>query len=262
MRHLAGSLFVAAALIAGCGGKVVVDEPGATGSGGAGGFTTGTTTSTGYPYCGGKQGYPCAPDEFCKWDPSSPCGNADGTGVCTPKPAGCTADCPGVCGCDGAFYCNACAAQQAGVDADPSGTCAFGGGTQYRAFMLYTDINRYVVLKKDADHDRCTVATVAMMGGGGGNFHIQTTQGWEVEFVWMTQGAGFCDLLTVGTFPPLPSVYVKAADGKGDLKQDSATQPCSVSAAFTLAFDGSQPWAPPTDDWSASSIPIEGGCYD
>jgi hypothetical protein len=46
----------------------------------------------------------------------SECGYADQTGHCEPRPGGCTKDCPGVCGCDGKFYCNVCEAHAAGVD--------------------------------------------------------------------------------------------------------------------------------------------------
>ncbi len=38
-------------------------------------------------------------------------------------PTGCDDDCPGVCGCDGQFYCNACNAQQAGTDVSDSDAC-------------------------------------------------------------------------------------------------------------------------------------------
>lgn len=141
-----------------------------------------------------------------------------------------------------------------------SGTSTSAGAAEYRGFTVYTDVGRYVLLKKDTAADRCTVMTVATLGSSG--FHIQTTQGWQVEFAWMTQGASFCDLLVLGTYPPLPTVYAKALDGVGDLKQDSSAQPCTVSAAFTLDFDGSQPWAPATDDWSATGIGIEGACSD
>ena len=44
------------------------------------------------------------------------CGIADGSGVCRPRPQGCTADCPGVCGCDGKTYGNDCERQAAALD--------------------------------------------------------------------------------------------------------------------------------------------------
>ena len=35
----------------------------------------------------------------------------------------CQRDCPGVCGCDGNFYCNACIANSKGISVDYSGSC-------------------------------------------------------------------------------------------------------------------------------------------
>ncbi|MBK7582861.1 MAG: hypothetical protein IPI67_22035 [Myxococcales bacterium] len=72
--------------------------------------------------CGGIAGVSCASDEFCDFPSTSACGGDDSQGVCVKKPQACDADCPGVCGCDGKFYCNACNANAMGVDAslDPS----------------------------------------------------------------------------------------------------------------------------------------------
>lgn len=35
----------------------------------------------------------------------------------------CSADCPGVCGCDDVFYCNECEANRAGISKVTSGEC-------------------------------------------------------------------------------------------------------------------------------------------
>jgi hypothetical protein len=35
----------------------------------------------------------------------------------------CTTDCPGVCGCDGKFYCNECDANRAGISKVYDGPC-------------------------------------------------------------------------------------------------------------------------------------------
>jgi hypothetical protein len=64
----------------------------------------------------------CAPDQFCQF--VSTCG---GFGGCAPRPTACPRDCPGVCGCDGEFYCNECNANSMGVNArgspSPDGSC-------------------------------------------------------------------------------------------------------------------------------------------
>ena len=61
----------------------------------------------------------CASEERCAW-PTGVCG---GTGTCEARPLGCPGDCPGVCGCDGADYCNECGANAAGVNVASPGPC-------------------------------------------------------------------------------------------------------------------------------------------
>jgi hypothetical protein len=73
--------------------------------------------------CGGLVGAQCAANEYCDYPPAFMCGITDGSGTCQPRPQNCTRDCPGVCGCDGKFYCNACVAQQSGVDDSPNQGC-------------------------------------------------------------------------------------------------------------------------------------------
>ncbi len=89
---------------------------GTSGSGGTGGTGGGTV-------CGGLIGLTCPADSFCDFDTNAQCGIADQTGICRPRPEACLADCPGVCGCDGKFYCNACNAHGAGVDDTSDRTC-------------------------------------------------------------------------------------------------------------------------------------------
>src|ERR1700712_1524832 len=63
-----------------------------TGTGGAGGGASTATTGAGgagVAACGGKAGIPCGPGEWCQFDPLTPCGNADGLGICQPKPGAC-----------------------------------------------------------------------------------------------------------------------------------------------------------------------------
>ena len=65
----------------------------------------------------------CAPTDFCRFE-AGECGPGRMPGFCEPRPEECTADCGGVCGCDGAYYCNECTAQRAGTNVDPIGMCA------------------------------------------------------------------------------------------------------------------------------------------
>lgn len=65
----------------------------------------------------------CGDDEFCRFPAGAACGEGDVTGVCKARPRGCRRDCPGVCGCDGARYCNTCEAQARGVAVRHDGAC-------------------------------------------------------------------------------------------------------------------------------------------
>ena len=89
---------------------------------------TACLVSEGGKPCGGSGNIPCAADEWC--DVPNGCGAPGSMGVCQTRPQGCTADCPGVCGCDGQFYCNVCDANAMGVDTGDSTSCSPGDGGQ------------------------------------------------------------------------------------------------------------------------------------
>lgn len=74
--------------------------------------------------CGGIDGLPCGDNEYCDYLDDPVCGLADAWGICLPIPEVCPKDCPGVCGCDGQFYCNSCEAAKLGIDTDPTITCS------------------------------------------------------------------------------------------------------------------------------------------
>lgn len=78
--------------------------------------------------CGGIAGAACAADEWC--DLPEGCGFPDAMGVCKKRPQGCPEDCPGVCGCDGKFHCNACSANALGVDTGTDLSCMAGKACQ------------------------------------------------------------------------------------------------------------------------------------
>ncbi|HJL18466.1 MAG TPA: hypothetical protein RMH99_22570 [Sandaracinaceae bacterium LLY-WYZ-13_1] len=72
------------------------------------------------PSCSPEDPFACPSGTFCDY-PGMTCG---GVGTCQPRPAGCTEDCPGVCGCDGTTYCNTCLAQSMGMDVADDAPCA------------------------------------------------------------------------------------------------------------------------------------------
>ena len=100
------------------GGSGSSGKGGTSGAGGRGGV------------CGGLLGSVCESNEWCDFPDGAVCGATDVTGTCRPRPTACTQDCPGVCGCDGAFHCNECIAQQAGVDITGDRSCQRDGGSQ------------------------------------------------------------------------------------------------------------------------------------
>jgi hypothetical protein len=82
-----------------------------------------TSPDGGARVCGGLAGLQCDGNSYCDYAPAAHCGNADVQGTCQPRPQVCPQDCPGTCGCDGRFYCNACIAQSAGFDESPDQNC-------------------------------------------------------------------------------------------------------------------------------------------
>jgi hypothetical protein len=112
---------------AGAGTGGAAGRGGSAGRGGAAG-NSGAAGSGGGRVCGGIAGLACEGDEWCDYPDN--CGDGDVQGVCRPKPGVCTRDCPGVCGCDGNFYCNACNAQEQGIDVSPDATCGDAGANR------------------------------------------------------------------------------------------------------------------------------------
>ncbi|WP_437475893.1 hypothetical protein WME75_24860 [Sorangium sp. So ce1014] len=135
MNHALLRSALSGLLLAACGGSVDIPpgSGGAGGTGGAGGDTGSISSGGGTPVaCGGRSGGICGAEEYCDF-PDDSCGTFDSEGQCSARPGGCPADCPGVCGCDGQFYCNACGAHQAGVDVSESTSCLEPVGGDFTA---------------------------------------------------------------------------------------------------------------------------------
>jgi hypothetical protein len=247
-----------------CGGKVVVEsDPGAEAGGSTGASastgSSGTSASSsgvggGAPYCGGKQGHACAVDQWCRYEPPGTCGSGDETGVCEPRPQGCPADCPGVCGCDGLFHCNECEAHAAGFDTSGGAQCGAGG--EYAAVNLFTGAPRAALLKADEVRDLCFRVVVITFAGGTLGLTLEPGSG--VESAEVTDHASDC-LPWGGGFPPPPagsSFPATAATGTLSVGAD----PCDIEVHGTLFFEGAPPWAPASETLEAAGVPIEGGC--
>src|SRR5262249_25951036 len=150
----------------------------------------------------------------------------------------CPIDCPGVCGCDGVFYCNECLANVAGVGVDPQAQCA---PTTYQAHVLPTDAPRLVVFRKDGE--TCT-SVMAVGFGGPGPYAVNVTPDWQIQSIVITNTPEDCALDANG-FPVMPakdSADASAAQGKLDL--GPATLPFVVTADMVLTFPPGKPWVP------------------
>ncbi len=73
--------------------------------------------------CGGFAGATCGEGQYCKYAPSSHCGEGDQSGTCRVIPEVCTEEHAPVCGCDGETYGNACTAAAAGTSVASEGPC-------------------------------------------------------------------------------------------------------------------------------------------
>ena len=207
--------------------------------------------------CGGKQGLQCAGDQWCDYD--SACGFADQLGVCRPRPTACDADCPGVCGCDGNFYCNECVANGAGVDVADGGlescTLDVGTGGTYTACALATALDRIVVFKRDEMRGLCFAFTLVHPASGGfPGFSVSTPPSWGVEGGWVSNEPNDCV-----PFPQSGAERAHATAGSGFATwpiDDAAPwqAPTSLEIDVTLTFPPDYPWVPPTERLTASGL--------
>jgi len=83
------------------------------------------------PTCGGFGGAPCPEGTWCDYSGGPACGAVDNTGVCRLAESACPENCPGVCGCNGSFYCNACYAHQDGQDITGDLSCQNDAGPPF-----------------------------------------------------------------------------------------------------------------------------------
>jgi hypothetical protein len=252
-------------LAAACGNVVVDNTAGGTTSGSGGATTTGGDTTAGSgtigvttavsssgaggapTICGGKIGQPCGPNEWCHFEPSAECGNFDGTGVCQPKPGGCTDDCPGVCGCDSQFYCNACSAHEAGVDVTLDASCF--APDSYRAVNMFTNVPRFVFLKRSPTRNLCF------------RLHVEpnVASGWGVTSTEVSHDVHDCDF-DPGTPPAPMGEAFPGMSASGKLNFQLTPAGCIVGIHEKAIFPNGPAWVPQTEPIEADGLGLEGGC--
>ena len=270
---MATALVISAAITA-CSGSV--DTSASSDATGSGGSTSSTSTATatvtatatsstgsGGAVCGGKAGIKCAPGQFCAFDPAGSCGNADNVGACTPEPGGCTADCPGACGCDGKFYCNACDAHSAGVDVSSAspGTCLPDAGSPaiYSGQEIFTNVPRFALFKADPARDVC-FRLVLEMTGGGPPLGIATPPGWTVGMAEVTDHASDCVGGNNGYPAPPIGKAVKATGGSGKIDFPPNGPHCTVIIHANLSFPPGAPFVPANEPLDADMLVVSGAC--
>lgn len=263
---------LASATIAACGASVETSAnagASASGSGGAAaasGSTTAVVSSSvgqggASMLCGGELGSQCGPMQFCAYDPPGTCGNADGLGTCKPNPGNCTDDCPGVCGCDGQFYCNACSANAAGVDVSDNGGCAVDAGAAaiYSAQDLFTNVPRFAIFKADPARDLC-FRLIVEASSGGPQLGIITPGSWSVGMAEVTDHASDCALPNGGFPPPPVGASVKATSGTGKIDFPPSGPTCFVTIHASLSFPKGAPWVPAIEPLDADALKVGGAC--
>ena len=245
-------------------GETVVEAPGVGGSGVGATTSTSTTTSSssmgeggGSAACGGFGGPECSADEYCSY-PDGLCGGDDSQGVCLPRPDGCTKDCPGVCGCDGQFYCNECAAHLLGVEIGSTISCSNSGG-DYSAYYWAGGLDHLIVRKADPDAGHCVMifADAPMQNSPGYDFNAPDT--WGVSHAIITDQAADC----AAEPGQMMGQAVDAIGGTGTLGWTVAPgmyAPCELDVDATITFNNAPAWVPPSVILDAAGVSVEGAC--
>ena len=251
-------LFVALFSLAAACGDVIVDNQG-TGGSGAGPATTSSSSSStdggsGAP-CDTFGGAQCNPEEYCSFSDGW-CGGGDIGGVCLPRRDGCTRDCPGVCGCDGQFYCNACNAHQAGIDVAAGVFCS--AGSEYRAYFWPGGLDHLIVYKADLNADRCVMLFADWPIESSPEYDITLPDGWGISQALVTDRASDC-----AASGQIVGQIVTATGGSGKLWWDvipGTYGPCQLDIEATITFANAPAWVAPSEPLAAAAVSVEGGC--
>jgi hypothetical protein len=206
--------------------------------------------------CGGFAELMCDEDEFCDY-PDGNCGGDDSTGVCVVSSDLCTDDCPGVCGCDGKFYCNKCEAEAAGVDVREGATCP-DNSAKYSALAWFGGLDHLMFRKADAARNICVEVYMARPTMNSPGFSFNLPAEWGVVSATISDQAADCDAMgqPVGK-------GVNATGGMGTVTFNippGGFFPCDVSVQGSLSFPAGEPWVLPNEPLNAAMVVVKDGC--
>lgn len=242
-------------LVAGCGGKAVIDAlPADAGTGGAGGAaasgsvgpSTSASTGAGGSDAPCSSNEDCAASEFCDFPGDASCG---GEGTCSPRPEACPADCPAICGCDGQVYCNACVAQGMGVDMAGEGPCVVYGAAYQAGF-----VDEMVLWRRGLAPPSCSVIRF-WTGAPTPGLDVAIPPPWSATAAVASSEPTDCatPFATVGTPATQAEGGVALAfDGPG------LTIPCGLVFEAELTFE---PPLPPSIEFEPSEVEVVDGCF-
>lgn len=247
--------FGAVALAAACGGTTVIENGnGSSGSAGSGTTTTAsgmTSSSSGTTGCTLGS---CADGFYCATYPNS----CDSQGSCQPAVDLCDDDCPGICGCDGEFYCNECTAQAAGVDVTPDKKGCLPANVEYDAQAWFGAFDHIIISRADYTNDTCIVLSLAAPYMSEPAYALTMPQSWGVSYLSASASAIDC-------FEGGSTSMVIAADGavgSVDWKvEPNMYFPCEVSVAATISFSAPFPGLGVTESFEVTSLIVEGACF-
>jgi hypothetical protein len=240
--------------LAACGARTPM--PAGNGAGGSAGDATSATVAGGGAVATCVSNGDCPEGTYCDYA-GDDCGLAGVAGTCETGDVSCDDDCPGVCGCDGAFYCNACLAGASGVDVDAEGLCHMSNVT-YSARLWLGGLDHLLLFKADWDRDTCLQVHLSTPTTSTPGFDVATPASWGVQGAMTTHRASDCatDFIEGESFG--------ATGGEGTVSWElpaGLVFPCEVSLDLALRYADPEPWILPVETMQASAVPVEDGCF-
>lgn len=149
------------------------------------------------------------------------------------------------------------ACSSSGDDTSPDGGGGGGDTATYRAFALFTALDRIAVLRADPETDTCAmVRLVSPANNGGDGFGIATPDGWGIDAAGVSGSSADCFAETFAA----PAVDSPGGDGEVDFDIPAgASYPTSLSIDASIWFDtgGAPPFVPARIELIAADLAVE-----